>query len=86
MAGFSKEYLAMYFQKMSPDFSFDIEFQKLQEGWCSNLSCDGFGNIGILKQNNINYIIFRYDNKNIEKIPYTEFLKMKKQQLILEKI
>lgn len=58
MADFSKEYVEKYMQEWSSDFSIIEEFEKIEEGYCTLQICEGYGFIGITRQNNKLQLIF----------------------------
>ena len=73
MADYSKEYVEKYLNGVPYDFSIIEEFNNIEEGgYYIDYICEGYGFIGISKENGICKLIFHNDDGGYKLIPFEE--------------
>ena len=74
MANFSKEYVEKYFPEWCYDFSVDEMFNEIEEGNYRSKICEGFGFVGVSKNNGICEVAFLTDKdeSGVVWVPFDE--------------
>jgi len=81
MSEFSKEYCLKHRKEFIGDFSILEEYKKLEKDEYISVICEGYGFIGILKEDDICKLIYTDDDDKLITISYDE-LESKYKDLI----
>lgn len=75
MAEFSKQFVKSHMGDWAWDFDIEEEFDKLVPGEITNLICEGYGFVGIVKQfDGSKWFLFRDKDNGVIEVRYNDII------------